>query len=119
MARPRKPNYDGRTFRTVVNSAGGEVGARTLFHYRQRGSTVWATYAGGGVREGHLIAAMAADGTLDMRYHHVSPTGALMTGVCRSRLTILPDGRYRLDETWRWTGGGKGRGTSAIEEVPS
>ena len=42
---------------------------------------------------------------------------APMTGLCRSRLEILPDGRYRLHEDWQWTGGDKSRGTSTIEEV--
>ena len=41
-----------------------------------------------------------------------------MTGLCRSRLEILPDGRYRLHEEWQWTSGDKSRGTSMIEEVP-
>ena len=111
-------NYDGRIFRSVANTHNGEVSGATLFRYRQLGAVVWATYEGGGVSEGHLIATVAADGALDMRYHHVSPTGALMTGVCRSRLEILPDGRYRLHETWQWTSGDQSRGTSVVEEVP-
>jgi hypothetical protein len=40
-----------------------------------------------------------------------------MTGLCRSRLEILPDGRYRLHEEWQWTSGDKSRGTSVVEEV--
>jgi hypothetical protein len=110
-------SYDGRIFRSVANAPNGEVGDGTRFHYRQRGDLVWATYEGGGIAQGHLIAIVAADGALDMRYHHVSPTGALMTGVCRSRLEILPDGRYRLHEDWQWTSGDLSRGASIVEEV--
>jgi len=110
-------DYDGRIFRGVANSAGGEVGGGTLFRYRQKGARVWATYAGDGLTDGHLIATVGPDGALDMRYHHRSPTGALMTGTSRSRLEILPDGRYRLHEDWRWTCGDGGRGTSVVEEV--
>ena len=41
-----------------------------------------------------------------------------MTGRCDSALQILDDGRYRLHETWEWTGGGQGSGVSVVEEVP-
>jgi hypothetical protein len=78
---------------------------------------VWASYEGGGVTLGHLIATVAPDGALDRRYRHRSPTRALMTGICRSRLAILPDGRYRLHEEWQWTSGDKRRGISIVEEI--
>jgi len=110
-------DYDNRVFRSVANTPNGEVGSETLFHYRQAGNRVWATYEVGGIAAGHLIATAGADGALDMRYHHLSPTGALMTGICRSRLEILPDGRYRLHETWQWTSGDLSRGTSIVEEI--
>jgi hypothetical protein len=63
----------------------------------------WAAYAGGGVRWGTLVARVAADGALDMRYSHVNEAGELMTGRCRSVPETLPDGRLRLHETWQWT----------------
>jgi hypothetical protein len=110
-------NYHDRIFRSVANTPNGEVGGETRFHYRQQGDLVWATYEGGGVAAGHLIATVAPDGGLDMRYHHRSPGGALMTGVCRSRLEILSDGRYRLHEAWQWTSGDMSHGTSVVEEV--
>ncbi len=110
-------NFDNRAFRSVANTPNGEVGGETLFRYRQRGDLVWATYEGNGIVQGHLIATVAPDGALDMRYHHRSPSGALMTGLCRSRLEILPDGRYRLYEDWQWTSGDQSRGTSVIEEI--
>ena len=113
----RAVDYDNRVFRSIANTPTGEVGGETLFHYRQRGDTVWATYEGGGVFAGHLVAAVAPDGALDMRYHHVSPTGALMTGICRSRLEILADGRYRLHEEWQWTSGDQSCGSSVVEEI--
>jgi hypothetical protein len=110
-------DYDGRVFRAIANSANGESGSETLFHYRQHGAVVWADYAGGGIRNGHLIAAVDGEGGLDMRYHHVSRSGALMTGRCRSRLEILADGRYRLHERWQWTGERADAGESVVEEI--
>jgi len=111
-------NYEGRLFRSVENSSDGEVDGDTRFHYRQRGDVVWATYEGGGVGFGTLVAAVDREGRLDMRYAHVNAAGAMMTGVCESTPEVLPDGRIRLHERWRWTGGGQGAGESVIEEIP-
>jgi hypothetical protein len=108
-------NYDGRTFRSLANSAGGDVGAETTFHYRQSGDLVWATYQGGAVTFGTLLATVDAAGVLEMRYQHRAG-GAWKSGRCQSRPELLPDGRLRLHERWQWTEGGEG--SSVIEEVP-
>lgn len=110
-------DYDGRRFRSVSNSPTGEVGAETVFAYHQKGDVVWATYEGGAIRFGTLIAKVDGDGVLDMRYHHVNAAGELMTGVCSSTPEVLPDGRVRLHEQWRWTSGDGSSGESVIEEV--
>ena len=110
-------DYDGRVFRPVATAPNGEVGDGTVFRYRQRGAVVWATYQGGAVRMGTLVATVDTDGALDMRYSHVNDRGELMTGECRSVPEVLPDGRLRLHETWRWTSGDGSAGTSVIEEV--
>ena len=110
-------DYEGRVFASVENAANGDVGEGTCFHYHQSGATVWADYAGGAVERGHLIGRVAADGGLAFSYHHVSVDGRHMTGRCRSTLTVLEDGRYRLDEDWQWTSGDQSRGRSVIEEI--
>lgn len=111
-----RPNYHNRRFRSERNTANGEVGADTVFNYQQEGEVVWATYAGGGIKFGMLIATIDAAGCLDMRYSHVNATGELMTGQCRSTPEVLPDGRLRLNEVWRWTSGDGSSGESAVEE---
>jgi hypothetical protein len=111
-------NYDGRVFRSIENSAGGDVGGQTTFHYRQRGDLVWATYQGGAVSFGTLLAKADAAGNLDMRYQHLA--GAVFkSGRCQSRPEVLLDGRLRLHERWQWTNGDAGEGSSIIEEVPA
>lgn len=110
-------NYDGRVFRTCSNSSGGEVGQETLFHYHQRGAVVWATYAGGAVVHGTLLAQADPAGNLEMRYQHISRDGGFKTGRCQSRPEILADGRVRVHERWRWTDGAEGEGESVIEEI--
>ncbi len=110
-------DYDGRIFRSVGNTGSGEVDGDTRFHYRQEGDVVWATYRGGGVKFGSLVAKVLDGGALDMRYNHVNASGGLMTGQCRSVPERLPDGRLRLHETWQWTSGDRSSGQSVIEEV--
>lgn len=113
-------NYDGRVFRSIANTPNGDVGGDTLFHYHQQGDIVWATYQGGLITFGTLIAKLSpADGALDVRYHHISVDGVIKTGRCRSVPIVRSDGRLRLREVWKWTEGGEGEGTSEIEEIPS
>ncbi|GAB5534889.1 MAG: hypothetical protein Rubg2KO_11380 [Rubricoccaceae bacterium] len=112
-------DYHDRRFRVIETSASGEVGGETRFHYRQLGEVVWATYEGGGVRLGTLVAAVGDGGTLDMRYAHVNAEGELMTGTCVSTPEVLPDGRLRLHEQWQWTSGDRSTGASIVEEVAS
>lgn len=117
MSSETEINYHDRRFQSAANTPNGEVGAGTIFHYRQEGNIVWATYEGGEIVKGSLIATVAAGGALDMRYHHVNRAGEIMTGECRSTPEILPDGRLRLHESWRWTSGDRSSGTSIVEEI--
>jgi hypothetical protein len=110
-------NYDGRVFRTVSNTSGGDVTGATTFHYHQAGDMVWATYAGGAIRQGTLLARADAEGGLEMRYQHLTRDGAFKSGRCSSRPELLPDGRVRVHERWQWTDGAEGEGVSMIEEV--
>ena len=110
-------DYNDRLFRTSSNSAAGEVDADTLFNYRQHGDVIWATYQGGAIVFGTMVGVVRVDATLDLRYQHVSATGELRTGRCRSTPELLDDGRVRLREQWEWTEGGSGSGTSIVEQV--
>jgi hypothetical protein len=110
-------NYENKQFRSVANTENGEVSGDTVFHYRQQGDIVWATYSGGSIRWGTLIATVAEGGDLNMRYHHINTAGELMTGECQSKPETLNDGRLRLHETWRWTSGDGSSGHSIVEEM--
>lgn len=77
---------------------------------------VWATYKGGQIELGTLVAKVLQDDSLDMRYRHVNSNGEIMTGECESKPELLPDGRLRLHETWRWTSGDRSKGSSVVEE---
>lgn len=110
-------NLEGKVFRSVANTGNGEVGAETLFRYRQSGEVVTADYSGGSILSGHLIARVLPDGRLDMRYHHLNDRGELMLGKCLSTPERLPDGRLQFKEQWQWLSGDMSSGYSEIEEV--
>jgi hypothetical protein len=110
-------NYDNKTFASVQNSDTGEVSAETVFYYRQKDNLVWATYEGGEIVFGSLIAKVLDEDALEMRYQHLNTKGELMTGKCFSAPEILSDGRIRLYEKWQWTSGDFSAGASIIEEI--
>jgi hypothetical protein len=112
-----KLNYDNRVFRSVANSESGEVSAETVFHYHQKDDYVWAEYAGGAIVFGNLIAKVAADSSLAMRYQHLNDRGELMTGKCVSVPELTENGKIRLREKWQWTSGDFSTGESTIEEI--
>jgi hypothetical protein len=109
--------YNGKIFRSVSNSENGEVTAETFFHYKEENDIVTAEYSGGNILAGHLIALRNEQGVLDMRYHHINTNGQLMTGICEAIPEILPNGKLRLFEKWKWTSGDESEGESVVEEV--
>ncbi len=110
-------NYNDRRFRPVQNSANGETSDETVFHYKQEGNVLTSTYAGGRIRQGHLIGLVDERGCIDMRYHQLNDHGELMTGTCRSIPEMMSNGKVRLHETWQWTSGDGSSGSSVLEEI--
>jgi hypothetical protein len=66
---------------------------------------------------GHLIGIVNEQGLINMRYHHINSEGELMTGICISNPEMLPNGKVRLHEKWRWTTGDCSEGESILEEI--
>ena len=110
-------NFDSRIFLTTANTANGNCTSDTRFRYRQSGSRIWATYDGGAVRFGSIVAVGDSRGRLDMRYQHVDIANQLRTGKCTASPELLTDGRIRLHEEWQWTNGDFSEGRSVVEEI--
>ncbi|EGG44158.1 hypothetical protein [Streptomyces griseoaurantiacus] len=110
------PSLDGLVLAPVADQAPGQVGTRTRFSYHEKDGEVWAEYAGGDVVRGHLVGTRAGD-RLDFRYVQLRTDGTTSSGHCVSRVLLLPDGRVRLEETWRWESR-EGSGTSVVEQLP-
>ena len=109
-------NYHNRRFAVHSNSANGALDGDTKFVYKQEDGIVTCTYFGNSIIVGNLIAVVGAQGELDMRYHQVNRNGELMTGTCISRPELLPNGKIRLHEKWKWTSGDYSEGYSILEE---
>ena len=114
---PPPVSFDNRLFTSSANTPNGDCDSETRFYYRQQGARVWATYQGGRVQFGSLVAIGDPHGRLDMRYHHVDLSGRLRTGTCQATPEVLPDGRLCLHEQWQWTNGDLSRGHSVVEEI--
>lgn len=93
------------------------MNGETIFHYSQEGNIVTATYSGGGIIAGSIIAVVDEQGVLDMRYHHINDKYELMTGKCISRPEVLENGKIRLHEEWQWTCKDYSKGLSIVEEI--
>ena len=110
-------DYNNKTFRSISNTATGEVSGDTLFHYHQEGQLFWATYEGGAIRKGNMIGIVDKEGLLTFNYQHINQNFQIMTGRCTSVPTLLDDGRIQLKESWEWTSGQQGSGSSIVVEV--
>ena len=109
--------YNNKYFRPVQNTENGETSNETVFNYLQDGNILTSEYKGGKIIKGHLIGIVDEDGNIDMRYHQVNDKTEIMTGICRSVPEILPSGKIRLHESWKWTSGDCSEGRSIIDEL--
>jgi hypothetical protein len=110
-------NYNGRNFVSVENTENGEVSSKTFFEYKQEGHIISATYSGGEIVQGTLIGIVKENGCLEFRYNHVNSRDEIRGGKCISIPEILPDGRIRMYEKWKWLDAEATEGSSIIEEV--
>jgi len=110
-------HYNDKFFRAVNNTANGETSSDTVFHYKQDYNIITAEYAGGKILKGQLIGLLNSDGSLNFRYQQVNDKNEIMTGTCFSVPELLPDGKLRLHEKWKWTSGDLSEGESVVEEI--
>jgi hypothetical protein len=109
------PSIDGRHFAADADVVAGEVSTDTVFVYHEHDGEVWGDYAGGSIRRGHLLGTRTGD-RLDFRYVQLNTAGQTSTGHCVSTVTVLPDGRLQLDETWHWESR-PGNGSNTVTEL--
>ncbi len=111
-------NYHDRYFKLLQSTASAQANP-VIFHYRQQGEIVWGTYENGSVKMGTFLATVSSEGHLDLHFQHLDQAGNLIKGQSHSRLMILPDGRYCLDECFQvfHADGTVSEGHSVVEEI--
>ena len=112
------PLLKGRTFRAMSNSAHGQSGSATEMEFTSDDdSYVTATYAGGGVRLGQVLARRTNDDALDMHYHAGSTSGEIRAGHGRATFAADSQGKMRMFIEWQWLTGDHSAGHSEWAEV--
>lgn len=110
-----KISLDGRTLVGVENVEQGEVSGETRFHFEQDGNNIYARYSGGEIVDGHLVGLLVGD-EWEIRYVQINEDGDTATGHSIGEITVLDDGRVRVEDEWEWESK-DGSGESVLEEV--
>ena len=110
-------NYHNKAFKALSNTDNGETSSDTIFYYKQEGTILSAVYAGGEIKQGHLLGLVSDNGEIDMHYHHLNNKNEFKTGICHSKPELMPNGKIRLHEIWQWTSGDKSKGSFILEEI--
>lgn len=110
----KKINLNGKKFKALHNSENGEVGAETVFYYRQKDDVIWATYEGGSIKFGTL-SGQIIDNQLVFNYQHQNIDGDFLTGKCETMIKII-DNKIQLHEIWQWTYRDFSSGNSVLVE---
>jgi hypothetical protein len=109
-----KINLNGKKFKALTNSENGEVGAETIFVYRQNNDIIYAEYYGGDILKGQLFGKFVND---EFSYQHLNTAKEIMTGKCKSYPETGNDGKIILNEIWQWTCKDNSSGTSKLKEI--
>jgi hypothetical protein len=111
------PRLTGRTFRALSNSGHGQSNSATEMQFTGDEDYITATYAGGGVRLGQVLARRSSDDGLDMHYHAGSTSGEIRAGHGRATFVADGQGKMRMFIEWQWLTGDHAPGHSEWVEV--
>ncbi len=106
---------DGVTMFVSSTAEQGVVGSDTRLRFIERGSRVFARYAGGAIARGCLIGRRTGD-DLVFRYVQREASGELHAGRSTARVVRRSDGRLRIVEQFAWTTR-DGSGVNVFDEV--
>ncbi len=108
-------NLHNKTFSLLENSKNGKANSDTIFEYQQNGNLVTANYHGGTIRYGKIIAILK-DQKLDMLYQCVTTENELKAGKAIADISLMENGKIKLELQWEWLGDIKGAGISVYIE---
>jgi hypothetical protein len=106
---------DGTTMRVAKTATQGVVSTETTLTFTQRGDLVEAHYCGGTIVVGRLLGRLTGT-VVTFCYIQVDVDGHTDAGSSVGTIDVLPDGRLRLTESFKWFTRPDG-GTNVFEEI--
>lgn len=110
-------NLNQKRFRPVSNSKKGEVNEATSFDYTEYNGIIRATYQGGTIQSGHILAQWQNENRMSMLYHCLTKDNELKAGKAMAVLRKDADGLIEMDLTWEWLGNNGEKGQSKYKEI--
>lgn len=104
-------NLHNKTFTLQQNTNNGTSNGDTIFHYKQDENLVTATFSGGTILCGNIIALHHGD-YLEMIYQMLTVNQELKSGKAIAQISILENSEIQLDLNWEWLSGSGNVGTS-------
>ena len=105
-------NLAGRTFRAVSNSNNGHLNSETEMRFTADDGIVVATYSGGTIAVGHVLAKRTSATELEMLYHGATSEGIHSAGTARATFSPDSEGRLHMYLNWQWLTGDRSEGQS-------
>ncbi|MFK7915977.1 MAG: hypothetical protein AB8B93_18840 [Pseudomonadales bacterium] len=108
----RELNLAGKTFRAQAETAQGTVDTETTMVFTQDTDVILATYQGGSIVTGYVLARWTGTMQVAMCYHCLTASDALQAGKGKARFDRTSDGRLAMRLDWQWLTGDRTRGES-------
>lgn len=108
-------NFNNKIFYLQSNSVNGTSNSNTIFHYKQEANLVTATFSGGNVIYGSIVA-LHNDSILEMAYQMLTVTKELKSGKAVAQISVTEDNKIQLTLDWVWLIEGNVRGESIYKE---
>ena len=105
-------HLEGRRFLAQANSANGTIDTETEMHFTQDADVILATYSGGSIVDGRVLARWVSQTHIDMCYHCLTASDALQAGKAKGHFDRTSDGRLAMRLDWQWLTGDRTSGES-------
>ncbi len=109
-------NFNNKTFKLLANSSKGKATDETVFHYQQQDDRVTATYSGGSIVIGTIIARLSGD-RLHMLYQCLTTDQELMAGKATAEIRLNEQAKIHLKLHWQWLEDKERNGISEYVEI--
>lgn len=108
-------NLDGVRMYVSATGERGVVGSDTVLRFVQKGSRVFASYAGGAVERGCLVGRLSGS-ELAFRYAQRERSGEIHAGRSVCAVSLGAEGRLRIVEHFEWSTR-EGTGTNVFDQL--